>query len=1005
MLKLKKLLAVIATVCMVVVIATVCVLADDEVIWSEDTMFFSAGNWESYTIEDPDGLLEALQTDGAVLTITRDAESGVTDGGTSSAYENFILIDSWYTCDPYVWLGTAGHTTADEPSKEGLIDCLSDDGLVCTYDAATVYAAYKDAGGLDGGSPIIVSNTSASGVYNITNISVIVPETTADDTPHSITVESVTAGSQTLYTYVSASEATEGTTVTFSTQDYPLTSSELHTDGESSGYVVSGLSVVDAEGNSISTSSDSMGSYTFVMPASDVVVTPIVTNYYLSSAEIGVDWEVTVQGILSDGDYGYYEDLVFTWDSVDSASYYMVFGAVYDINSVRAYGEDVGSPALVLMKTTSDTSWNCWYVGDDDEMIGATSAYAIVFAYDESGNLLSYSHGVAYAGSTNTNEVNLVNNGLSSTGGYEYTVSWDSYDTTTEVIYSWYGVNVMTARKAASSYRVQIYSSADGSLYLDSGNITELSLTADFVSGDTYYVFIYAFDESGIMIDSAGFTSFTAGVESANICGDNLTWSIDNGVLTISGTGDMYNYSCSYVAPWYHEKDNITSIVIEDGVTSIGSYAFILLENVTSVSIPETVTSIGTCGFYGCSSVTSIEIPTGVTSIPFYGFAECTSLETVDLNNVTSLGYGAFNGCESLVNIDLSNITSMEGAEFGGCTSLKEANLISLETCTEYSSGTLWHTFFGCTSLESVILPTVVDYINYGAFAYCENITDIYYTGSESEWDNVFIAGEGTYLNSQLGYTSYYMLGDVTIHYNYVETDDTSTTYTITITVTENGTVSVDPASAKEGVTVTVTVTANSGYTVAGITVVDSYGNTITVTVSGSSYSFVMPSSEVTITPIFEETSAEHTHIYVFSGWVWASDFNSAYGVFYCSECGTGLTVTATITSTYSYGVLTRTAAIYYDGTWYTDSKLDVTSISTGTTTIITTPTTDTTETTTETIEISEPVEPTDTETEDDGETTTVATAEAETNPTTGIAISFIPMAIAALAAVSSKRR
>ena len=823
--------------------------------------------------------------------------------------------------------------------------------------------------------------------------------TFADDTTYSITVESVTAGSQTLYTSVSASEATEGTTVTVSTQSYPITSSELHTDGESSGYVVSGLSAVDAEGNIISTSSDSMGSYTFVMPASDVVVTPIVTNYYLSSAEIGVDWEVTVQGILSNGycSYYYYDSLIFSWDEVEGAAYYEVYARPYGMTMMRWYGAGKGDAQVFFSTEYTNSSDLCDYVSGS--VPGGTAIYAIVFAYDESGDLISYCHGVAYAGATNSSETYAVSNGQTSKGDYNYTISWSSYDSSTDIVYaSPYGTGNIyhySPSETATSYRVLIYSAYDGSLYLDSGNINSLSLTADFLSGETYYVYIYAFDGSGVMLDSAGFASFTAGVESANVCGDDLTWSVANGVLTISGTGDMYNYSCDYVAPWYYEKDSITSIVVEDGITSIGKFAFMMLENVTSVSLPDTLTSINSHAFNGCSGLTSIEIPSGITTITTYSFAECTGLETVILSeNVTSLEHGAFYDCTSLVSIDLSNITTLGGYEFYNCTSLTEANLISLE------DSELEGTFMYCTALESVTIPTTVTEIDEYAFGYCTGITDVYYTGSEEEWNAITIKTQGKHWD-----TSWHVLGSATIHYNYVETDDTSTTYTITITITENGTVSVDPASAKEGVTVTVTVTANSGYTVAGITVVDSYGNTITVTVSGSSYSFVMPSSEVTITPIFEETSAEHTHIYVFSGWVWASDFNSAYGVFYCSECGTGLTVTATITSTYSYGVLTRTAAIYYDGTWYTDSKLDVTSISTGTTTIITTPTTDTTETTTETIEISEPVEPTDTETEDDGETTTVATAEAETNPTTGIAISFIPMAIAALAAVSSKRR
>ncbi|MCD8006829.1 MAG: hypothetical protein LUF29_07665 [Oscillospiraceae bacterium] len=177
----KKVLSMAIALCMMLTL-TVAVFAEDTEVWSETTMFFSSGNWNTYTLDDGDGFLEALQTEGAVLVITRDAESGVTSGGgTSDTYENFAIVDSWYSADDYVWLGTAGHTAADEPSK-AIIDCLSDDGLVCTYDAATVYARYIELGLDQGGTPTIISNTSAEGAYNITSVSVVVPEVTEEET-------------------------------------------------------------------------------------------------------------------------------------------------------------------------------------------------------------------------------------------------------------------------------------------------------------------------------------------------------------------------------------------------------------------------------------------------------------------------------------------------------------------------------------------------------------------------------------------------------------------------------------------------------------------------------------------------------------------------------------------------------------------------------------------------------------------------------------------------------
>ena len=98
--------------------------------------------------------------------------------------------------------------------------------------------------------------------------------------------------------------------------------------------------------------------------------------------------------------------------------------------------------------------------------------------------------------------------------------------------------------------------------------------------------------------------------------GDNLTWVLtDNGVLTISGSGKMASYTDTSVSPWYSHRTKITSVVIEDGVTSLGNYAFYACYKLASVSIPDGVTSIGSDAFSGCSSLASVSIPDGVTSI------------------------------------------------------------------------------------------------------------------------------------------------------------------------------------------------------------------------------------------------------------------------------------------------------------------------------------------------------------------------------------------------------
>ena len=113
-------------------------------------------------------------------------------------------------------------------------------------------------------------------------------------------------------------------------------------------------------------------------------------------------------------------------------------------------------------------------------------------------------------------------------------------------------------------------------------------------------------------------------------CGDHAYWCFesDPGKLTISGTGAMDEYDPNDQT-WYNYKDNITSVVIENGITSIGNYAFYNYTSLKSVTIPDSVTSIGFCAFFNCESLTSVEIPKNVTSIVPDAFYNCTGITDV----------------------------------------------------------------------------------------------------------------------------------------------------------------------------------------------------------------------------------------------------------------------------------------------------------------------------------------------------------------------------------------
>ena len=151
-------------------------------------------------------------------------------------------------------------------------------------------------------------------------------------------------------------------------------------------------------------------------------------------------------------------------------------------------------------------------------------------------------------------------------------------------------------------------------------------------------------------------------------CGKNVSYSIsDDGVLTISGTGAMNNFTYKSDisdCPWHGVRYALKKIVVEDGVTSIGSYAFSFDLSVTDVTLPSSLKTIGRNAFWGCYGLTSVVIPEGVTTIGAYAFWRCTSLQTVTVPaSTTELGNRAFDTGEYY---DGSYHTQLTDIYYGG---------------------------------------------------------------------------------------------------------------------------------------------------------------------------------------------------------------------------------------------------------------------------------------------------------------------------------------------------
>ena len=149
-----------------------------------------------------------------------------------------------------------------------------------------------------------------------------------------------------------------------------------------------------------------------------------------------------------------------------------------------------------------------------------------------------------------------------------------------------------------------------------------------------------------------------------------IDWKLENGTLTISGTGDIPG---SAGAPWYSRFYEIKKVIIKDGVTNIGENAFSHYTALTSVEIPNSVTSIGESAFFLCTSLTSVTIGNSLMRIGNRAFENCSALLSVELpNSVTSIGYWAFESCFSLTSITIPNsVTSIGNNAFNNCVNLK----------------------------------------------------------------------------------------------------------------------------------------------------------------------------------------------------------------------------------------------------------------------------------------------------------------------------------------------
>lgn len=257
------------------------------------------------------------------------------------------------------------------------------------------------------------------------------------------------------------------------------------------------------------------------------------------------------------------------------------------------------------------------------------------------------------------------------------------------------------------------------------------------------------------------FTTVKPLILASGTCGESLTWNLtDGGELVISGVGAMADYTYyNDTAPWNEFCEIIVKATLNEGVTSIGSYAFYACDNMVSVSIPESVEKIGESAFSNYRElasvyITSLEawchinynnlndnpmwvaeklflndeeiteliIPDGMTSIGRFSFAGADAITSVIIpESVTEIGVGAFCGCYSIESVNIpKEIVKIEPITFAGCSSI--ATITIPEGVTEIGP----QAFAACSSLKAISIPESVTNIRSRAFETCYSLSEMY---------------------------------------------------------------------------------------------------------------------------------------------------------------------------------------------------------------------------------------------------------------------------------------
>ena len=238
-------------------------------------------------------------------------------------------------------------------------------------------------------------------------------------------------------------------------------------------------------------------------------------------------------------------------------------------------------------------------------------------------------------------------------------------------------------------------------------------------------------------------------VDSGSVEGTEITWTFyDSGKLVIDGTGATPDWS-----PWFYYKEDITDVIIGDGITALGERNFINYPALKTVTVNGNLSKIGNSAFEGCKELKNITI-TGKNAVLLgdCAFKNCTGLETVEIIGNLGTGKNAFEGCTSLRSVKVKestmimlgeytffNCTALTEADlpgnrmksigenaFWGCTSLNQFDFSDVSSISKFA-------FYNCSGLKNIEIPEKITKIGDHAFLGCKGIKTLKIPGTVTE--------------------------------------------------------------------------------------------------------------------------------------------------------------------------------------------------------------------------------------------------------------------------------